>query len=257
MAEVHRIDFDDGETLVAKFGSGGGRLDLEAAMLRYLADHSDLPVPGVVYGSTDLLVMTYLAGSNHVDDAAQRHAADLLAALHQISGPAFGFDHDTLIGGLDQPKPWTSSWLAFFAEQRLCAMAAAARDAGRVDAAFTARVGRLSQLLEGWLDEPAYPGLIHGDMWTGNVMVDHGRITGFVDPAIYYADPEIELAFATLFGTFGDEFFVRYREHRPLSANFFECRREIYNLYPLLVHIRLFGGGYVDSATATLARFGC
>ena len=255
VAEVHRIDFDDGAPLVAKFGSAGSKLDCEAAMLRYLAERSDLPVPEVIHGAADLLVMTYLPGASAIDGAAERHAADLLAALHQVAGPAFGFDHDTLIGGIDQPNPWSESWLEFFAEHRLCYVAREAQDAGRVDGVFVARVERLSRRLDQWFDEPSQPGLIHGDMWTGNVVADHGQISGFVDPAIYYADPEIELAFATMFGTFGDDFFGRYREHRPLSANFFDCRREIYNLYPLLVHIRLFGGGYVQSADATLARF--
>ena len=93
-------------------------------------------------------------------------------------------------------------------------------------------------------------------MWGGNVLVKGGRIAGFVDPAIYYADPEIELAFSTLFSTFGDAFFARYAELRPLRPGFFEERCDIYNLYPLLVHVRLFGGGYVGSVSGTLSRFG-
>jgi fructosamine-3-kinase len=93
-------------------------------------------------------------------------------------------------------------------------------------------------------------------MWGGNVLAQKGQITGFVDPAIYYADAEIELAFSTLFSTFGDDFFSRYQEHRPLAPGFFEERRDIYNLYPLLVHVCLFGGSYVNSVDAILKRFG-
>jgi fructosamine-3-kinase len=76
-----------------------------------------------------------------------------------------------------------------------------------------------------------------------------------VDPAIYHADPEIELAFSTLFGTFGEPFFKRYEGHRPLRAGFAE-RKEIYNLYPLLVHVRLFGDAYVSDVNMILRRFG-
>ena len=75
-------------------------------------------------------------------------------------------------------------------------------------------------------------------------------------PAIYFADAEIELAFATLFNTFGDSFFARYSERRPLRPGFFEERRDLYNLYPLLVHVRLFGGGYVGAVERILDRFG-
>jgi fructosamine-3-kinase len=89
------------------------------------------------------------------------------------------------------------------------------------------------------------------------VLAAAGRITGFVDPAIYYADPEIELAFITLFNTFGTTFFDRYGEIRPLDAGFWRERRQLYNLYPLLVHVHLFGGDYVLSVDRTLRQFGC
>ena len=93
-------------------------------------------------------------------------------------------------------------------------------------------------------------------MWAGNVLVNQGRVTGFVDPAIYFGDPEVELAFSTLFGTFGDSFFARYGELRPLKPGFFEERRDLYNLYPLLVHVRLFGGSYVSRVESVLNKFG-
>ena len=80
------------------------------------------------------------------------------------------------------------------------------------------------------------------------------RVAAFVDPAIYFADAEIELAFGTLFATFGEEFFRRYVEHRPLAPGFFELRRDLYNLYPLLVHAVLFGGSYGESVDRTLRR---
>src|SRR3546814_4637170 len=96
---------------------------------------------------------------------------------------------------------------------------------------------------------------LHGDMWGGNVLARGGRIAAFVDPAIYHADPEIELAFSTLFGTYGEAFFRRYEALRPLRPGFFETRRDIYNLYPLLVHARLFGGSYVASVDRILGRF--
>jgi fructosamine-3-kinase len=120
-------------------------------------------------------------------------------------------------------------------------------------------MGRLEKFagrLPDFLPAESRPSLIHGDMWTGNVLCHGGRIAGFVDPAIHYADAEIELAFATMFGTFGDAFFGRYAERRPLRPGFFEERRELYNLYPLLVHARLFGGHYAAQVERTLSRFG-
>ena len=92
-------------------------------------------------------------------------------------------------------------------------------------------------------------------LWTTNILAQDGRITGFLDPAIYYAHPEIELAFSTLFGTFGQPFFTWYRQLWHMVPGFFEERRDIYNLYPLLVHVRLFGGGYVGAVDQILKKY--
>ena len=112
--------------------------------------------------------------------------------------------------------------------------------------------GRLGEILE----EPERPALIHGDAWSGNVLAEGDRITAFLDPAIYHADPEVELAFISLFGTFGEPFFRRYRELREMRSGFLEERRHLYNLYPLLVHVYFFGGHYVNSVEDTLGRLG-
>jgi fructosamine-3-kinase len=98
--------------------------------------------------------------------------------------------------------------------------------------------------------------LIHGDVWTTNVLASGEEITAFLDPAIYFAHSEIELAFTKLFGTFGRSFFDHYHQLRPIEAGFFEERCDLYNLYPLLVHVRLFGGTYVASVERILKRFG-
>jgi fructosamine-3-kinase len=211
----------------------------------------------VIHASPALLIMGLLPGSSRFGAAAQSHAADLLAALHGCSAPSFGLAEDTLIGGLHQPNPWTTAWLDFFAEQRLRFMGQAALQEGRLSATTMDRLERLCARLDRWLDEPPCPALLHGDVWTTNVLALDERISGFLDPAVYYGHPEIELAFITLFGTFGAPFFARYQEHHPLDAGFFEARRDLYNLYPLLVHARLFGGGYVRSIERTLERFGC
>ena len=257
---VYRLALANGEHVVAKVGAPGGDLALEGWMLDFLSRNSDLPVPAVYLADDDLLVMAYLPADGRLDGAAQAHAAELLAALHGHGAPNYGLARDTLIGGLHQPNPPSPKWLPFFAERRLLHMAGEAHRAGRLPAAALARVEILAGRLECWLEEPAAPSLIHGDMWGGNVLCratpDGCRISGFVDPAIYYADAEIELAFSTLFSTFGDDFFARYGELRPLRPGFFEARRELYNLYPLLTHVRLFGGGYLAQIEATLSRFG-
>ncbi len=257
VGDVFAVDLADGTELVAKLGDAGSGLEREGFMLRYLAERSPLPMPDVLHADDRLLLMTRLPAGGRIDAAAERHAADLVAALHDVGGPGFGFEMDTVIGGLAQLNPLSESWVEFFRDWRLLDMGRRAVEAGRLPAPVLTRLERLAARLGEWIEEPKAPSLVHGDMWGGNVLARDGRITGFIDPAIYFADAEIELAFVTLFATFGDTFFARYREHRPMKPGFFEARRDLYNLYPLLVHVRLFGGSYVGSVERTLTRFGC
>ena len=255
IAQVLRVELEGGGALVAKLAEpGAGNLALEARMLRYLAEHSRLPVPAVLHGDDGLLLIEFVESSGGLDASAEVHAAELLAELHGVTAPAFGFDWDTLIGPLAQPNPWTEDWRDFFRDRRLLYMGRLALDAGRLPAASFAGLERLSSRLDRYIDAGGRPSLIHGDVWGGNVLAREGRIAAFLDPAIYFADPEIELAFSTLFGTFGEPFFQRYGELRPLAPGFFEVRRDLYNLYPLLVHTRLFGGGYAASVAQILRR---
>lgn len=254
IAEVYRADLDDGDAVVAKTASRGD-LALEAFMLGYLAENTDLPVPAVLHVAEDLLIIDYVEAGDTIDAAAETHAAELLAALHGITAPRYGFERETLIGPLAQPNPWTESWADFFAEQRLLHFGRVALEAGHLPAETLRVLERLCGRLPDLIGEAAAPSLIHGDVWGGNVLVRGGRIAAFVDPAIHYADAEVELAFSTLFGTFGEAFFRRYGELRPLRPGFFEARRDLYNLYPLLVHTALFGGHYAQSVARIVGRF--
>jgi fructosamine-3-kinase len=246
-----------GEAYVVKVESPGtDLLAIEGQMLRHLAEQSPLPAPDPVLFEPGLLVMPRFEGDHHFSDDAERHAADLLAAMHAQPAPHFGFERDTVIGGLPQPNPRYERWADFFADARLREMAGQAREAGRLDDRLYDRIDRFAADADQWFPEPEHPALVHGDAWDNNILASGSRITGFIDPALYWGHPEVELAFITMFRTFGEPFFRRYQEHRPIDPDFFEVRRPLYNLYPLLVHVRLFGGAYRSSVERTLSRFG-
>jgi fructosamine-3-kinase len=254
-----KITLAGGRVLAVKARQSAARADLrlEAYMLDELARQSDLPVPRVHVAEADLLVMDFIGNDGgSITPSVERHAAELIAALHAAPRPFFGYARDTLIGPLPQPNPKSDSWLAFFREQRLLAMAREAEAEGRLPVDVLARIELLSERLNDYLLEPAHPSLLHGDLWTGNVLVRGDRIAGFVDPAISYGHPEIELAFTTMFGTFGRAFFDAYEALRPLEPGFHDLRRDLYNLYPTLVHVRLFGAGYLGGIDRTLSRLG-
>lgn len=252
VADVLRADLADGRVVAVKHG--GSSYQTEAGMLRALAERSALPVPGVLHAEPDLLILEYVESDGRLDADAERHGAELLAELHAVRGPSFGFDRPTLIGPLGQPCPPTGSWLEFFAEHRLRHFGRLARERGAITGPCWDALRRLADRIGEFLREPEHPSLIHGDVWGGNVLCRGGRIAAFIDPATHYAHPEVELAFTTLFSTFGRPFFERYRELRPIEPGFFEQRRDLYNLYPLLVHATLFGGGYGRRAEAIARR---
>ncbi len=262
VGDVYRVTLaSGGERCVVKVDAGAdARLDIEGAMLELLSERSSLPVPRVLHSSPALLAMEYIENSGSGTSDGEEGAARLIADLHAIAPGAgesgFGLGFDTLIGGLHQPNAWAESWAQFFAERRLCEMARRCADAGRLDPRTAARIESLASRITDLVPADAQPSLLHGDIWGGNVLWRDGRIAAFIDPAVYFGHAEIELAFITMFSTFSQRFFDAYNELRPIEPGFWEERRDLYNLYPLLVHVRLFGGGYADSVRRTLGRFG-
>ncbi|MFV1849827.1 MAG: fructosamine kinase family protein [Porticoccaceae bacterium] len=257
VADVMRADLECGRSLVIKKGDANtSGLLIEAEMLRYLAQHSPITCPDVIYADDGCLIMSFIANDNQMSESVQIDLAEQLARQHAVTSDQFGLSFDTLIGGLHQPNQQEASWIRFFGEHRLRFMAHAAHKEGRLNAAMTARMDRLIDRLDRHIDDQPKPSLLHGDLWGGNILCQNGKLAGLIDPAIYYGDREIELAFGTLFGDLTPAFFDRYAEIMQINPGFFEERRDLYNLYPLLVHVRLFGGSYVGSVDHILSRFG-
>lgn len=264
IAPVYRLHLEDGRDVVAKLapgdrtgdqGDGAAALVLEAFMLQSLAE-AGWPTPAVLFSSKDCLVLEFIAHDGRCGNDGEKAAGEMLAALHGQRQPGFGFSRDTAIAGLPQANLLSDHWIPFFAEHRLIAMAREAEAAGTLDATDRRRVERLAAGIDRWLLEPEHPSLLHGDLWGGNILFDDGRVAALIDPACYWGHAEVELAFTTLFSTFGADFFAAYQRTRPLVDGFFEERRDLYNLYPLLVHTRLFDGHYRASVRRLLSRYG-
>lgn len=259
IGEVYRLDFDDRPPLVAKVAPQGG-LAIEGFMLDYLARHTALPVPRIRHSTDRLLLMDYVDHHPGRSGSAEEDAARQLAALHGLTAEAFGFERDTVIGALPQPNPWTRDWCDFYREQRLLVMARIARESGRLPPAIHRELERFCARLEDFIDQPPAPGLVHGDVWAGNVLfapVETGdRVAAFIDPALYFADPEVEIAYIELLSTFGASFHRRYQELRPLRPGYTEGRRDVYNLFPLLVHTEICGAPYPQMVQDILQRYG-
>ena len=230
--------------------------EAEAAGLAELARPGILRVPKAVAtgtaGEHAWLVLEYVPLSGGGSRSGRR-LGERLAILHQETRPAFGWDRDNTIGATPQPNGWLEDWVSFYRERRLGHQLALAAQSGLPARALDK--GR--QLLE-WLpaffaDYQPKPSLLHGDLWGGNWGEDEAGEPVIFDPAVYYGDREADLAMTELFGGFPQDFYAAYRGTWPLDAGY-GVRKVLYNLYHVLNHFNLFGGGYGSQAERMMER---
>jgi fructosamine-3-kinase len=229
----------------------------EARGLAWLAEAKALRVPGVLAASgandlTPFLALELIQPAQRARNFDERLGRGL-AALHRYGAPAFGLDHDNYIGRLPQKNTFAVGWPEFYRVRRLGPQLRAAVDAGLASTRLRRDFERLFAVLENLCGPPEPPARLHGDLWGGNMIADELGEPCLIDPAVYGGHREIDLAMMRLFGGFGARVFDAYREAFPLADGERE-RVPLYQLYPLMVHVNLFGGGYVPQVEAALAR---
>lgn len=256
-----RLDTDRG-AFFAKWNDAPlpGLFTAEAAGLEAMrSSDTSLRIPAVVVaadagaGAPGFLV-TELLETGSRGRRFDRHLGEGLAELHQRSAAAFGFGTDNYCGSTTQPNRWTSDWLTFYRDQRLGHQIRLATEAGLLDAGDRAACDRLQSRLHELIGEGEAPALIHGDLWSGNLMVCSDGTPALIDPAAYYGHREAELGMMTLFGGFSAAVYEAYEATWPLPAGW-RARNPLYQLYHLLNHANLFGGGYTSQAMAIVRRF--
>lgn len=167
-----------------------------------------------------------------------------LAKMHKHSFSYFGLDHDNFIGSLPQYNRYYDNWPDFFINERIERQLRWAEESGTIDKNLAGSIRDAFPAFKEIFPEE-HPALLHGDLWSGNVMTGPSGQPCIVDPAVYYGHREVDLAFSQMFGSFPEGFYEAYHEEYPLQAGFNE-RKDLYNLYPALVHVNLFGGMYVS-----------
>ncbi len=245
-----------GNTYFVKLNSAAhaDMFEAEARGLRELRDSDSLRVPEPLCRGADeqsaWLVLEDLALGGRGDPAALGRG---LARLHQVTQARFGWVQDNTIGSTPQINTPESDWMVFWREHRL---------RFQLDLAVRhGHGGRLRERGERLLDEfprlfaeyRPIPSLLHGDLWSGNYAYTREGEPVIFDPAVYYGDREADLAMTELFGGFGREFYVAYREAYPLDEGY-AVRKTLYNLYHVLNHLNLFGGGYLSQAQGMIDR---
>ncbi len=177
-----------------------------------------------------------------------------LAQLHLIEGTHFGLEQDNYIGLLPQKNRLDENWIQYYSECRLLSQMTIAEQTGRMPTARRSKLEKLITHLENWLPRNCQPALLHGDFWSGNWIVGPNGIPYLIDPSTFYGHHEFELAFTQLFGHFSDKFYASYNEIFPISKEY-EDRKQIYQLFYLLVHLNLFGEVYGGPIDRILERY--
>ena len=199
------------------------------------------------------ILMEWLGRGSNTANVAQALGRGL-AAMHRVTGPAFGLEHDNFIGANPQPNRPAKDWLTFFRDQRLGFQMELAGRKGHLSPPRARRLERLLANLGDWLPTHPPASLLHGDLWGGNWLVTASGEPALVDPAVYYGHREAELAFTELFGGFSGPFYAAYNQAWPLDSGYKE-RKDLYNLYHLLNHLNIFGEGYGGSVDSVLRRY--
>lgn len=257
IARVERIHTDAGTFVVKSHPSPPADFfGAEAAGLVALRESgTSLRIPEVVAVDGDEFIVLEDLGSGtpsaHSDEALGRG----LAELHRQSSPQFGFERDTFCGTTRQPNTWATRWVDFYAEARLGQQLDLAIRARRLSSSEADRLRRLIERLHTVIDEPAEgAALIHGDLWSGNVHVTRTGAPALIDPSAYFGHREAELGMMRLFGGFSERVYAAYDDAFRLEAGWRD-RNAIYQLYHVLNHLNLFGGGFRAQAMAVVDRF--
>ena len=250
-----KLRLSDGTTAIMKTHAHppAGFFACEAAGLRWLAEADGVPVPEVLAVDEDCLILRWVEAGKASADAAVGFG-QALAATHAAGAPSYGGAADGFISKLPLPNSPCDSWAEFYAVRRVLPYLKLARDRGAISEGEAALVegviGRLTGLLP---EEP--PARLHGDLWNGNVLWGQESRVWMIDPAAYGGHRELDLAMLALFGMpHLPRVLEAYQERAPLAEGW-EERIQLHQLFPLLVHAALFGGGYGTRAADAAARY--
>jgi fructosamine-3-kinase len=205
---------------------------------------------GIDRNETPFLVLERIASAARGRDFDEQ-LGRRLAHLHRAGAPAFGFDEPNFIADLPQDNSPCDTWPQFYVARRLEPQLRAAIDAGRAPARWARDFAPLFARMAELTGPPEPPARLHGDLWGGNVLADEQGAPCLIDPAVYGGHREVDLAMLRLFGGAGARCFAAYDETWPLAPGHGD-RVRLYQLYPLLVHVNLFGGSYVDAVESAL-----
>ncbi|KKI90529.1 fructosamine kinase [Bacillus sp. SA1-12] len=228
----------------------------EAEGLRLIKQTNTIDVP-TIYGVLDnkeapMLWMEWISGTEN--EETEKLLGERLAALHLYEGQGYGFEKQSYIGKLKQENKLLDNWVTYYRDIRLMGQLKIGHSLKKITGRREKQLLKLIERIDEWLPEKPKSSILHGDLWGGNWIAGKNGAPYLIDPSVLYGDHEFEMAFTELFGGFSKQFYDAYTSIYPLSAEY-QNRKELYQLYYLLVHLNMFGEKYCNAVDRILTKY--
>lgn len=257
ISDAYKITTSDNSNFLLKYhpGISDDMFEREANGLKELAKPNSIRIPDVLGVDKDYILLEFISSGskkkNFFEDFGRR-----FAEMHKYTSDEFGFYEDNYIGSNIQDnipdENEKQNWVSFYFNKRILFQLKLAEKLGNSTPELRKAISKLEERIEEIIgDSEEKPSLLHGDLWSGNFMVNENGETVLIDPAVYYGHREADLGMTKLFGGFSNEFYKSYNETYPLKDGY-EYRENIYKLYHVLNHLNLFGGGYYSQAISLI-----
>lgn len=226
----------------------------ESNSLVYLLKKFPKLFPSIKYKSSDLLIIDFIENNNIKNENYQEILANAILKLHLIKNNKYGFDFDAQIGGLRQSNEYDANWVNFFREKRLNMIFEIINKTDPMPSLINKKIEKLLKSLENFLPSNPSINLLHGDLWSGNILFHNGDLVGLIDPGIYFAHNELEISYLTWFNYVDKKFLDYYSNIIKIDKYFFKYE-PIYQLYFSLLNIYLWDRNhYIKDAKNLLEK---
>ena len=252
-----KISLEENEIIIAKYyikrNNNFNSIVSETNSLKFLLKRFPLLFPDIKYSSNNLLLINFIENNNIKKSDYGKILADNILDLHSINNDKYGFDFDAQIGGLQQSNKYEKSWVKFFGEKRLNMIFENINKSNPMPTIINKKIDKLLKNLKNYIPNNPSVNLLHGDLWSGNILFHNGKLAGLIDPGIYFGHNELEIAYLTWFKYIDQTFLDYYSNNIKIDKYFFKYE-PIYQLYFSLLNIHLWSREYIQDVEKLLKK---